>query len=72
MGVETEGSASFWAAHEAGELVGIPEINTIAKSLGARKISRATFNLMIRHPGHVSAMVVSDAQAANASWRFAG
>jgi L-serine/L-threonine ammonia-lyase len=72
VGVETHGSASFHAAWKAGEHVGIPEINTIAKSLGAKKISSITFNLMKHHRGHVKAMVVSDAQAANASWRFAG
>jgi len=72
VGVETHGAASFHTAWKTGELVGIPEINTIAKSLGAKTISRITFDLMKRHPGHVNAMVVSDGQAANASWRFAG
>lgn len=72
MGVETHGAASFYASHNANEHVGIPEIDTIAKSLGAKKISKFTYDLSRRHSGHVSAMLVSDAQAANAAWRFAG
>jgi L-serine/L-threonine ammonia-lyase len=72
VGVETYGAASFHEAWKAGEHVGIPELDTIAKSLGAKKISKLTFDLMKRHPGCVSAVTVSDAQAANASWRFAG
>jgi L-serine/L-threonine ammonia-lyase len=72
VGVETHGAASFYASHTAGEHVGIPEIDTIAKSLGAKKISKFTYDLSRRHSGHVSAVLVSDAQAANATWRFAG
>ena len=72
MGVETHGAASFHASHTAGEHIAIPQIDTIAKSLGAKKISKITFDLSRQHPGHVSAMLVSDAQAANATWRFAG
>lgn len=72
VSVETYGAASFHAAHTAGEHVGIPQIDTIAKSLGAKKISKLTYDLSRQHPGHVSAVLVSDAQAANATCRFAG
>jgi L-serine/L-threonine ammonia-lyase len=72
VGVETPGAASFHASHVAGKHVAIDKIDTIAKSLGAKKISAITFELSQRHPGHVSSMLVSDAQAANATWRFAG
>ena len=72
MAVETHGAASFHASHVAGENVAIPQIDSIAKSLGAKKISKLTFDLSQKHPGRVGAMLVSDAQAANATWRFAG
>ena len=72
VAVETSGAGSFHAAHVAGELVGIPEITSIAKSLGAKKISQLTFDLSQQHDGPVRSMLVSDAQAANATWRFAG
>jgi L-serine/L-threonine ammonia-lyase len=71
VGVETYGAASFHASYIANEHVEIPRIDTIAKSLGAKKISKVTYDLSRQHPGHVSAMLVSDAQAANATWRFA-
>jgi L-serine/L-threonine ammonia-lyase len=72
VGVETHGAASFHASFVAGQHVAIPEISSIAKSLGAKKISKITYDLCRQHPGYVNTMVVSDAQAANASWRFAG
>jgi L-serine/L-threonine ammonia-lyase len=71
VGVETYGAASFHASYTANEHVEIPRIDTIAKSLGAKKISKVTYDLSRQHPGHVSAMLVSDTQAANATWRFA-
>jgi L-serine/L-threonine ammonia-lyase len=71
VAVETHGAASFYAAHTTGKHVGIEKIDTIAKSLGATKISKLTFDLSRQHQGHVSSMLVSDAQAANATWRFA-
>jgi L-serine/L-threonine ammonia-lyase len=71
VAVETTGAGSFHAAHVAGKLVGIPEITSIAKSLGAKKISRLTFDLAQQHGGPVQSVLVSDVQAANATWRFA-
>jgi L-serine/L-threonine ammonia-lyase len=71
VAVETHGAASFHASFTAKEHISIPKIDTIAKSLGAKKISKITFDLAMKHPGHVSAILVSDAQAANASWKFA-
>ena len=72
VAVETHGAASFYASHKSGEHIAIPNINTIAKSMGAKKISKLTFELSRQHPGDVKAILVSDAQAANATWRFAG
>ena len=71
VAVETTGAGSFHASHVAGQLVGIPEITSIAKSLGAKKISQLTFDLAQQHSGLVNSVLVSDAQAANATWRFA-
>jgi L-serine/L-threonine ammonia-lyase len=72
VAVETHGAGSFYASYTAGEHVSIPAITSIAKSLGAKKISKLTYDLSRQHAGHVSSMLVSDAQAANATWRFAG
>jgi L-serine/L-threonine ammonia-lyase len=71
VGVETHGAASFHAAHTTGKHIGIEKIDTIAKSLGAKKISKLTFDLSQQHRGHVASMLVTDAQAAKATWRFA-
>jgi len=72
VAVETHGAGSFYASYTAGKHVSIPAITSIAKSLGAKKISKITFDLSRQHTGHVSSMLVSDAQAANATLRFAG
>jgi L-serine/L-threonine ammonia-lyase len=71
VAVETTGAGSFHAAYTAGQLVGIPAITSLAKSLGAKKISQITFNLAQQHAGPVKSILVSDTQAANATWRFA-
>jgi L-serine/L-threonine ammonia-lyase len=71
VAVETHGAASFHASYTAKQHISIPKLDTIAKSLGAKKISKITFDLAMKHNGHVRAILVSDAQAANASWKFA-
>ncbi|KAJ3090391.1 hypothetical protein HK102_003900 [Quaeritorhiza haematococci] len=45
VAVETEGAASLAAAFQANELVEIPGITSIAKSLGARKVSARCLEL---------------------------
>ena len=72
IAVETHGAGSFYASHVSGKHVSIPKIDTIAKSLGAKKISKITFNLSRQHPGLVQAILVSDAQAADSACRLAG
>ena len=72
IAVETHGSGSFYASHVSGKHVAIPKLDTIAKSLGAKKISKITFDLSRQHPGTVQALLVSDAQAADSACRFAG
>jgi L-serine/L-threonine ammonia-lyase len=72
VGVETEGAASFNASFKAKQHIPIPELTSAAKSLGAKKISKLTFELFMRHPGHVNSVLVTDAQAAMGAVKFAG
>lgn len=69
IGVETDGAASFDAALKAGKVVTIDEINTIATSLGAKRICQNLFDWTQDHD--ISNIVVSDHSAANAARRFA-
>lgn len=67
--VETEGAASFAAALDAGEVVEIAAINTVAKSLGARAVAEKALEWARRHSVH--SKVVSDSAAVRACQRFA-
>lgn len=69
IAVETEGAASLHAAIEAGELVTLPTIQSIATSLGARRVAQHAFDWTHQHD--VRSVTVSDAQAVNACRRFA-
>lgn len=69
IGVETEGAASFDAALKANKVVTIDKIDTIATSLGAKRITDELFQWSKEHP--VSNIVVSDKSAANAARQFA-
>lgn len=62
LAVETEGAASLNASLQAGELVTLPSITSIATSLGARQVAPKTFELA-KLP-NVKSLVLSDAQAA--------
>ncbi|OLL25001.1 Catabolic L-serine/threonine dehydratase [Neolecta irregularis DAH-3] len=68
VAVETEGAASFNAAYTLGKLVRIPEINTVATTLGSTIISQTCLTLAQKH--HTIPYLVTDAQAVNACWRF--
>jgi L-serine/L-threonine ammonia-lyase len=68
LAAETEGAASYAAALAAGRPIQIPEIRSVAKSLGALKVSETAFNWSKRHPIH--SMTVSDEQALNACKEF--
>jgi len=61
IAVETFGASSLHASVQAGELVSIPAITSIAKSLGARQVSRKALDWAQKHPIHC--VQVSDAQA---------
>ncbi len=69
IAVETAGAASMAASIEAGEVVTLPKIDTVATSLGARRIAQQAFDWSRRHRIHN--VVVSDAQAVDACLRFA-
>lgn len=69
IAVETEGAASLHAAVQAGELVTLPAINSIASSLGARRVAQQAFDWTRKHD--IRSVTVSDAQAVDACLRFA-
>lgn len=67
--VETKGAASLRAALEAGRVLQLPLIKTIATSLGARAVSQQALKLALEHPVHSE--LVTDAQAVRACCQFA-
>lgn len=69
VAVETTGAASLAAALQAGELVTLPAITSVATSLGARRVAEQALACARAHP--VQAVQVSDAQAVQACLRFA-
>ena len=66
---ETEGAASLHAAVQAGELVTLPAITSIASTLGARKVAQQAFDWTRKRTVHT--VTVSDAQAVQACLDFA-
>jgi L-serine/L-threonine ammonia-lyase len=68
IAAETEGADSFAQAQAAGELVELARIDSIATSLGARRVSQQAFDWSRRHP--VRSAVVSDHAAVTACLRF--
>ncbi|MFD2274105.1 pyridoxal-phosphate dependent enzyme [Undibacterium arcticum] len=68
IAVETEGAASLQAAMQAGELVTLPAITSIASTLGARRVAQQAFDWTRRHD--IRSITVSDAQAVDACLRF--
>jgi len=70
LAVETEGAASFAAAVEAGRLVTLERITSIATTLGARTVAAEALAWTKRHP--IIPWIVTDRAAVNACQRFAG
>lgn len=68
IAVETEGADSFERSIRAGELVELASIDSIATSLGARKVCQQAFSYSNTYP--ISSVVVSDASAIAACERF--
>jgi L-serine/L-threonine ammonia-lyase len=69
IAVETEGSASFAVSQKAGKLVSLKKINSIAKSLGAKTVSRQTLEWDKKHK--IISVTVTDRQAVSACIGFA-
>lgn len=65
---ETEGAASFAKSVQAEQLVTLDSIDTIATSLGAKKVALQAFEWAKRHP--IFPLVVTDKQALNACYKF--
>lgn len=69
---ETEGASSMAQSLAAGALVTLPEIASVAKSLGAKRVSQAVFErCRALGPSRVLPVVVSDKMAVSACARFA-
>lgn len=66
---ETTGAASFAKSVKAGKLITLEKIDTIALSLGARRVAEQALAWSHKHP--ISPFVVSDAQTVNAVLQFA-
>jgi L-serine/L-threonine ammonia-lyase len=69
IAVETHGAESLHRAMQEGQLVTLPAITSIAKSLGARRVASEALAWTRRHP--VESVVVSDESALKACVRFA-
>lgn len=68
IAVETEGAASFRAATQAGKPVEIDRINSIATSLGAKRVCDQAFDYSLTH--RIISVTVTDQEALNACERF--
>jgi len=69
LAVETAGAASFASSVQAGRLVTLERITSIAKTLGARTVAPAAFAWTKRH--QIIPWIVSDRSAVNACRHFA-
>lgn len=69
IAAETEGCESLHRSVLAGKLITLPQITSIAKSLGARRVASEALAWTRRHP--VESVVVSDRAAMKAAARFA-
>jgi len=69
LAVETEGAACLAKSLAAGRVVELDEVTTIAKSLGARRVGDRIFDRAQKYS--VESLVISDADALEATVRFA-
>jgi L-serine/L-threonine ammonia-lyase len=69
LAVETEGAASFARSVNAGRLVTLEQITTVATTLGARTVASQALSWSEKHP--VTPWIVSDRAAVRACLRFA-
>jgi L-serine/L-threonine ammonia-lyase len=68
VAVETLGADSFFQSIKAGRRIELPQITSIATSLGARQVCAQAFDWSSRHP--IRSIVVTDQAAASACMRF--
>ncbi|MFN8394906.1 MAG: pyridoxal-phosphate dependent enzyme [Bacteroidia bacterium] len=69
IAAETEGAASYHAALEAGKLVTLDKIDTVATTLGARRVAAQAFDWSKRR--NIQSHVCTDAEAVGAVRSFA-
>ena len=67
--VETTGAASFAESVKAGAIISLSEINTIATSLGAKRITDKLWQYTQSHP--ITPIIISDQEAQTACEYFA-
>jgi len=70
LAVETAGAESLHASVQAGELVTLPRITSVATSLGAARVAPRALEWALRPGGGLISAVVSDADAVSAAARF--
>ncbi|MCL1078223.1 pyridoxal-phosphate dependent enzyme [Parashewanella spongiae] len=68
IAVETDGASSLAASMNAGKLVSVSQIMSVASSLGAKKVSQHAFELTNTHP--IYSHIVTDKQAIKACSQF--
>jgi L-serine/L-threonine ammonia-lyase len=69
IAIETEGAAKLYPAVQKGELVTIPAITSIAKTLGASRLCEGAWEWTKKHTVH--SRVVSDLETVKACYQFA-
>lgn len=69
LAVETLGADSLAQSVKKGELVTLPDITSVAKSLGAPRVAQRAFDYALKP--HASTLVIEDAEACASAWRFA-
>jgi L-serine/L-threonine ammonia-lyase len=69
LAVETNGAASLAAAMQAGQVVTLDRITSIATTLGAQRVCQRALDVTREHP--ITSHVVSDREAVDACLRFA-
>ncbi|KAL3931063.1 MAG: hypothetical protein SGBAC_011481 [Bacillariaceae sp.] len=67
---ETKGASSFGQAWEAGKVVTLPGIDTIATSLGATSVTPVVLERAKAHSGTFHSSICSDGEAVDACLRF--
>ena len=70
LALETEGADCLSRSLQAGGQVTMPEITSIARSLGVSRVSNRTWDLLQQRP-NIRSVVLRDADAARACVRFA-